>query len=195
VGRKRQAEVEEQCGVSLKGRCGVHGVVREDRASGRTSWRAGCNTDTSDKYLHTAFPVGVYTVLRIQRHLGLAVRDKTARDPEVPEGLHATIAAEYEGTTSHFRHVQRRFPDRCLAWHFAVGEESSEVWVELQVLVRHGEGFDRALAELTGITRQAPSFQPTAVIRSDYPQEERDQLRRDWAALLRCALLRIGQPW
>ncbi len=71
VGQTKKAEAEENCGVSLKGKCPkpLHGIVREGRSSGKTPWCAGCNTETSAKYLNMTFPVALYTILRLQSHV------------------------------------------------------------------------------------------------------------------------------
>ncbi|MBI2166235.1 MAG: hypothetical protein HYU29_07545 [Chloroflexi bacterium] len=200
IGQMKKADAEEICGIPLKGRCPKpeHGVVREGRQSGKTPWCAGCNTETSAKYLNTQFPAGAYSILRLQRRLGPQDYDaaelepgSSEMDPSDEDRITALIMEQFKVSTGHFRRVQRRFGQDCLAWHFAVGQDQTGLWVELQVLVRRGTGTDRVLEELTGDTRKAPLFQPDAVIRYDYPGSEPEQLRRDWAGLLKCALLRL----
>ncbi len=198
VGESKKAVAEANCGVPIKGKCQAHGVVRQGRASGKTPWCAGCNTETSAKYLHTFFPEGSYSILRLQRHLGPQEYGSAKLEPGTcvmgpkdGDGITALIVKEFQTASGHFRRVQRRFPFECLGWHFAVGQGPDGLWVELQVLVRHGADTNRVLEEVTGGTRKAALFEPHAVIRYDYPESEREQLRRDWAGLLKCALLRL----
>lgn len=198
VGELKKAEAEDNCGVPLKGKCQTHGVVSEGRSTGKTPWCAGCNTETSAKYLNTLFPEGAYSIVRLQRHLGR--QEYAAAEPEPGarvmdfkdgERITALISQEFQTATGHFRRVQRRFGEECLAWHFAVGQDQTGLWVEQQVLVRRGTGTDRVLEELTGDTRKAVLFQADTVVRYDYREGEGMQLRRDWAGLLKCALLRL----
>lgn len=173
--------------------------MREGRSSGKTPWCAGCNTETSAKYLNTQFPDGDYSILRLQHHLRRLDYDAAELesgaweiDPTDGDMIMALIKEEFQAAIGHFRRVQRRFGEACLAWHFALGHQNQEgLWVELQVLLRHGAATDLVLKELTGGTRKAALFEPDTAIRYHYPKSEREQLRRDWAGLLKCALLRL----
>ena len=199
VGQEGKAFAEENCGVPIKGQCSAHGFVREGRASGKTPWCAGCNTETSAKYLRTSFPIGDYTILRLRRRLGPVSCSRSGLDgtPQLGPGQSEEIAnrvrGEFDASTNHFRRVQRRFEDACLGWHFAVGHDQDGLCAELQVLVRNTTDFAAVLRNLTGLTRKAPLFRPDAVVRSDYPPARLEQLRRDWASLLRCTLLSLGE--
>jgi hypothetical protein len=188
VGLTDKALVEANCGTPLKGKCPnpKHGVVRELRASGKTHWCAGCNTETSSKYLHERFPDGLYSILRMQLHLEPQQYDAGEMEPGVWEinaqdgtRIADLITESYLAAVKQFKRVQRRYSHECLAWHFGVGHNHEGLWVEIQVLVRHSDQLTRVLQELTGGTRQAASFQPDAVIRSDYPLDQNEQLRRD----------------
>ncbi|MFH1140982.1 MAG: DNA-primase RepB domain-containing protein [Chloroflexota bacterium] len=177
VGQTKKAEAEENCGVSLKGKCPKpqHGVVREGRSSGKTAWCAGCNTETSAKYLNMIFPAAPYSILRLQSHVEIPPYEAADLEPgswSMPPGDSAMIAAlianEYAAATTHFRRIQRRYPAECLSWHFAVAQEKDGLQVELQVLVRHSENFLRVLNELTGGTRKQALYVPDTVVRYDY---------------------------
>ncbi len=200
VGQTKKAEAEENCGVSLKGKCPKpqHGVVREGRASGKTPWCAGCNTETSGKYLNVTFPVASYSILRLKVRVEIPPYEAAKLEPgswSMPHDDSAMIAAlianEYAAATTHFRHIQRRYRDECLSWHFAVAQEKGGLQVEFQVLVRHSANLQQVLRELTGGTRKIALFQPDVVSRLDYGEDNLGQLWRDWAALLKCTLLRL----
>ena len=146
--------------------------------SGKTPWCAGCNTETSAKYLHVSFPESSYSILRLQRHLGPFSYDAAELNPGMWEmvprdstAIASAITKELTAATEHFRRVQRRFSHECLGWHFAVGQDQDGLWVELQVLVWQTNNFTLVLQELTGGTRKAALFQPDTVIRSDYSTE------------------------
>lgn len=201
VGAMQKAFKEQTCGAPLKGRCTAkkeHGVVREGRASGKTPWCAGCHTETSARYLHVTFPQGPYSILRLQKRL-YPLHGDTAEvqpgvwemDPDDSDLIAGAIQNEYVAAKRHFRRVQRRYGDELLGWHFAVDEDQTSLWVELQVLVHHSGRLHQALRELTGDTRKRALFVPDAVVRYDYRQEEGEQLRREWAGLLKCTLLRL----
>ncbi len=200
VGQMKKADKEESCGVPLKGKCPKpqHGVVREGRASGKTPWCAGCNTETSAKYLSMSFPAAPYTILRLQVGVDIPPyeaaelqRDSWDMNPDDSMMIASLIGNEYAAATTHFRRIQRRFPQECLGWHFAVAQDQDRFQVELQVLVRHSEKLPQVLRDLTGGTRKAALFQPETVVRLDYADDNLEQLRRDWAALLKSALLRL----
>ena len=198
VGQHKKADAEATCGVPVKGKCQRHGIVRELRASGKTPWCAGCNTETSAKYLRMEFPEGAYSVLRMQEHLGPQHCDAgevKVDEWEIDAGdgqrIAELISERFQASVSHFKRVQRRYKDECLGWHFAVGDTCEGLYVELQVLVRHSGQLTQVLRELTGCTRQKASFQADTVIRSDYLETKSAQLRSDWAGLLKCALLSL----
>lgn len=197
IGETKKAEAESACGVPMKGKCPNHGAVRRAVASGKTPWCAGCNTETSAKYVHTNFPGGAYSILRLQHRLGPVNYDTAVVDGvtviagDDEHRIEELVKAEFKASTGHFKRVQRRFKSECLAWHFAVGHGPHGLWTELQVLVRHGSDLEAVLRELRGETRKAALWQPDLVERYDYPTDRHEQLRNDWAGLLKCSLLRL----
>jgi len=189
--------------VPLKGKCPKPkpGVVCEGRSTGKTPWCAGCNTETSIKYLNMTIPPAPYTILRLQSHVEIPPYEAADLEPgswDMNPDDSAMIAAlienEYAAAMTHFHRIQCRYPAECLSWHFAVAQEQENggLQIEIQVLVRHTQKPPRVLNELTGGTRKPALFQPAVVSRLDYGDDNLEQRRREWAALLKCAVLRLN---
>ena len=199
VYRLQKAADEEKCGFPLKGDCSKHGVVRQSRASGKSHWCAGCHTETSARYTHVAFPEGEFIILRLCRELGplkydvAEVNEQVLEiDSEDCERIVNTITEDYDAAKRHFRRVQRRFGEELMGWSYAENQEGETGLAgELRVLVRRTERLEQVLRELTGMTRRRAVWSPTWAARYDYKADQADQLRRDWASLLKTALVRL----
>ena len=201
VGKREKAEHEDRCGTPVKGKCEEHGYVREKRATGKTHYCSGCNTETSSRYARTIFPDGDYTILRTVKRLPLGKWDAAEVTPDEweinamdGERISQLIENEYRGATGHFRRVQQRYKYELLGWHVSTAVDDEQmVSFELQVLIRHGENHERLLQEVTGFTRKEPLWRPDYAIRTDYPAKQLEQLRGDWSGLLKTALLRLDK--
>lgn len=199
VGQLKKADDEEKCGVPIRGKCQKHGFVRDSRATGKTRWCGGCHTETSARYTRLAFPDGSYTILLLRRDLGPLEYDvaeirhgEWELDPKDSDRICDLVEADFVASTMHFRRLQRRYSDELLAWSYAVLQEGERgLASEFRVLVRHTDRLRQALQEITGLTRKRPMWAPDSAVRYDYKDDDKEQLRRDWAALLKIALLHL----